>query len=102
MAAHEHLNPTLFHGSKREFKPGDTIKPVTEENYREQGYSMPMPAFATENLNRARAFGHVYEVEPHDWRDVETEEDEGEGAEDGDYAYLSHNKGYKVIRKMEK
>ena len=101
MAASDHLHPKLFHGSKSVLKPGDTVKPVTEETYREQGYACPVPAFATENLNRARAFGHAYEVEPHDWRDVETEEDEGEGAEEGDYAYLSHEKGYKVIRKVK-
>ncbi len=101
MAASDHLHPTLFHGSRQQFKPGDTIQPVTEATYKERGYSTPMPAFATENLNRARAFGHVYEVEPHDWRDVEWEEDEGEGAEEGDYAALSHTKGYKVIRKVK-
>jgi len=101
MSASDHLHPILFHGSPHIFKPGDTVKPITEDEYEKQGYSMPMPAFATKNLNRARAFGHAYEVEPHDWRDVETEEDEGEGAEEGDYAYLSHEKGYKVIRKVE-
>ncbi len=70
MAASDHLHPTLFHGSRQQFKPGDTIQPVTEATYKERGYST--------------------------W-----EEDEGEGAEEGDYAALSHTKGYKVIRKVK-
>lgn len=98
MAASDHLHPILFHGSNQRFKPGDTVKPWKEG---ENGYAVDMPAFATESHSRAKAFGNVYQVEPHDWKDVYWEPDEGEGAGIDDWAALNHGKGYKVIRKVE-
>lgn len=97
MPAHEHLNPTLFHGSLYPFKPGDTVRPkATTENYKERGYTNEQPAYATENKNRARSFGRVYEVEPHDWDEIITEPDESED----EWQYISYNKGFKVIKEV--
>lgn len=73
MAAHEHLNPQLFHGSwKGDLKPGDLIHPTPEF------ISDPtLTAHATPNSAWAAMYGRVYEVEPTDhqqtynWGDTE-------------------------------
>ena len=101
MVASDHLNPQLFHGSRHIFNPGDTVAPAaTSANYVEKGYTSEMPAYATENKERARAFGRVYEVEPHDWKDVDTEPDEGDEDTEDAWQYLSYNKGFKVIKEV--
>ena len=99
MAAHEHLNPQLFHGSQHRFEPGDTVAPrATTANYREKGYTAEAPAYATTNKDRARAFGRVYEVEPHDWKEIVTEPDE---STDDENQYISYDKGFKVIKEVD-
>lgn len=69
MAAHEHLNKSLFHGTNSAIAVGGVINPGTDNKY---GYG----AYATGNLDEARVyatrkaqqngqlFGTVYRVNP--------------------------------------
>lgn len=73
MAASDHLNLTLFHGSYNpNWKPGDLLDRGTEKDSKDKTY-----IHSTPNHNWAGMYGHVYEVEPTDpsklenWGDTE-------------------------------
>lgn len=77
MAAHDHLNQTLFHGTTHWFSPGDTVEPTdTLHTLRPSAYATPHPEVADQitgyraSKGKSRAtpgqgqlFGPVYEVE---------------------------------------
>jgi hypothetical protein len=61
MAASEHINKQLFHGSDHLFKPGDLITPQKNED------GAYPDAFAADNKDLATFFGkHLFAVEPID------------------------------------
>jgi hypothetical protein len=77
MAAHEHLNPVLFHGSKKsDFEPGDLIHPMGD-GIDSKVHPVGPKVHSTPLSGWASMYGYVYRVEPtdssqlHNWGDTE-------------------------------
>lgn len=84
MSAQENLSPQqFFHGTNREFAPGDLVKPATQlgEDFKPVGpdrspraYASGTPDFARKHAERRSMAGgtpRTYQVEPVDKDDVE-------------------------------
>lgn len=66
MAAHEHLNPILFHGSKKnDFEPGDLIHP-SDDTIDSKVQPVGPKVHSTPLSGWASMYGYVYEVAPTD------------------------------------
>lgn len=108
MAASEHLNPRLFHGTTHPFEVGDIVEPRSRN-------TLPRVAFASEDLSLARTYAgilaergvtgggirmgktgpaRVFEVAPVDPEENLTYHGHGKGI------YVSR-KGFRVIGEVE-
>jgi hypothetical protein len=94
MAANEHLNKALFHGTSAFLKEGDVVEPRTQwGNDSKEAYATahyPSAAFyaGSRASDKQRLFGMVYEVEPLDAAEVQK-------GEVGRESYVS-KKGFRV------
>lgn len=90
MAASNHINTRLFHGTTQHFKTGDVILPAssinpdvhregrTKNNALDRAWAAPNPNSArmysrARSSSKGELFGYVYEVEPVDWNESETD-----------------------------
>ena len=116
MAASDHLNGLLFHGTAHQFKEGDVILPASKagvkSNWGAKSKNNPNFAHATENLESARYFAsvasigkegavpRVYQVEPVNPETAQWHEKRFAGGKGGYSTYREHISpdGYKVLR----
>lgn len=91
MPAQEHLSPQLFHGTTQHFKVGDVILPASsidknvhrkdrpvKNNALDRAWAAPNPLSAksyarSRSSSQGELFGYVYQVEPVDWNESETD-----------------------------
>lgn len=101
MAAKDHLQPKLFHGSAAHLLPGDTINP----GYNDSSYPLNPGAYATSNYKHAEDFSRlkaqsegvlfspIYEVE-HLTHHSDPKNIMGRKAEE--YGYARDEKGFRI------
>ena len=118
MAASDHLNGPLFHGTSQKFKVGDVILPAetagVRQNWGAKSKNDPKLAYATDQLDSAKYYArvsqslaetrdpesgpkaHVYQVEP-----VNPEEARWVDTKFGKESLRQHvsSEGYRVVKR---
>jgi len=118
MAANEHLNEALFHGTGRQFKKGDVILPANkagvETNWGAKSKNDPNMAYATDDLDSAKYFARVasipdqkarprvYQVEPVNPESAQWTEKKFAGGRGGSSTIREHvsPEGYRVVQRV--
>jgi len=116
MAASDHLNETLFHGTGYKFKKGEVILPAAqgevERNWGAKSKNDPNYAYATDDLEQAKYFAsvasllgegrrpRVYQVEPVNPKTAGWREKRFAGGKGGSSSFREHasSEGYRVIK----
>lgn len=118
MAAQDHLNEELFHGTAKRFKKGDVILPASQtgakQNWGAKSKNNPNLAHATNNLDSARYYAsvaallnrsgraRVYQVEPINPESAGWTEKSFSGGKGGASTLREHTsaEGYRVLRRV--
>ena len=124
MAAHEHLNPQLFHGTAHRFKKGEVILPANlanvPQNWGAASKNDPNLAHATSNLDSAKYFAsaakavqdlrrqdvslraRVYQVEPVNPQTARWRDKKFAGGRGGFSTIREHvsSEGYRVVKNV--
>lgn len=116
MAASEHLNEVLFHGTASKFKKGDIILPAkktgVERNWGAKSKNDPNYAYAIDDLDSAKYFAsvaslsggdrrpRVYQVEPVNPETSGWREKKFAGGKGGSSTFREHasSEGYRVVK----
>lgn len=116
MAASDHLNETLFHGTGYKFKKGEVILPAAqvevERNWGAKSKNDPNYAYATDDLEQAKYFAsvaslfgegrqpRVYQVEPVNPDSAGWREKKFAGGKGGSSTFREHasSEGYRVVK----
>lgn len=117
MAAGDHLNEELFHGTAQRFKKGDVILPASQTgvrpNWGAKSKNDPNLAHATESLDSARYYAsvsaliksgraRVYQVEPVNPESAGWVEKRFAGGKGGVSTLREHTsaEGYRVLKQV--
>lgn len=120
MAASEHLNETLFHGTAHRFKKGDVILPAklanAKQNWGAKSKNDPNLAHATNDIDSAKYFAsvaklmnqndssraRVYQVEPVNPETAQWRDKKFAGGAGGSSSIREHvsSEGYRVVKNI--
>lgn len=118
MAASDHLNETLFHGTGYKFKKGEVILPAAQakvrSNWGAASKNDPNYAYATDDLEQAKYFAsvaslfkegrqpRVYQVEPVNPETAGWREKKFAGGRGGSSTFREHasSEGYRVVKRV--
>jgi hypothetical protein len=122
MAANEHLNEALFHGTGRKFKKGEIVLPASKagvkQNWGAKSKNDPNVAHATDSLDSAKYFAsvaslvsstsdktaraRVYQVEPVNPESANWTEKRFAGGKGGASSLREHTsaEGYRVVKRV--
>lgn len=116
MAASDHLNEILFHGTGYKFKKGDVILPASQAkvstNWGAKSKNDPNYAYATDDIEQAKYFAataslfdksrhpRVYQVEPVNPDTAGWREKKFAGGRGGSQSFREHasSEGYRVVK----